>query len=364
MKDYISNNDDDLSEKSENVKIDFVVTFVDDSDPVWQNKRNDFLDEPVDYLNKRFRSWDNLRYWFRCVAKYAPWVHKIYLVTDDQTPEWLNLENEKIVAVNHSDFIPKQYLPVFSANPIETNLHRINGLEECFVFFNDDTFICAPVSPDFFFKNGFPCDYPVESPYGAKDPSFSHILHNDIMLINSKYDRLEVLKKYKNVFYSHSYKAGMKKNLYFSLNRSRSFFGFENLHLPSCMLKSAYYSCWEEFGDELDNTCHNRFRSDDDVNQYVFSYWLYTHGKVSPIDWRKETISIQLNDSNSAKNNVYKAANHIIRQSKKLICLNDANVSDFESTKTIINKAFEIVVPDLCEFEKGYVGVGEHVPEI
>ncbi len=345
-------------ENSREEIIDFVVAYVDDCDPKWQSKRDRYADT-ADKISKRYRSWDNLHYWFRCIAKYAPWVHRIFLLTDDQVPDWLNLDNEKIVTVDHRDFIPEEYLPVFSSHPIELNLHRIKELSEQFVYFNDDVFVTATVKPDLFFKNGLPCEYPAQSPYKAKDPSFSHILYNNIAAINQKYDRIEVLRKYKNLFYSPKNTDGMKKNLFYSFYQGKSFFGFENLHVSSCLLKSAIEACWKEFEYELDNTCRHRFRSEEDVNQYLFTYYLYVNGLFSPSDWKSITKSIQLNDSDSEKNNIAAAAEMIINQKKKVICLNDAAVNDFESTRHTINEALKTVVPDLCEFEKGYIASHE-----
>ena len=111
-----------------------------------------------DTRNVRYRDWDTLKYWFRGVEKYAPWVNKIHFVTYGHLPKFLNTNNPKLNIVNHKDFIPKEYLPTFSANPIELNLHRIKDLSEQFVFFNDDMFVINKVKSTDFFKNGKPRD--------------------------------------------------------------------------------------------------------------------------------------------------------------------------------------------------------------
>ena len=81
------------------------------------------------------------RWWFRAVEKFAPWVNKIHFVTYGHLPKWLNIDNPKLNIAKHSDFIPQKYLPTFSSFPIEVNLHRIKGLAERFVYFNDDMFL-------------------------------------------------------------------------------------------------------------------------------------------------------------------------------------------------------------------------------
>ena len=136
-------------------KIDFVIIWVDGGDIEWQKQRNIYSGkDPEDLADYRFRDWENLKYWFRGVEKFAPWVNNVYFVTCGHYPKWLNLNNPKL---KHEDYIPIEYLPTFSSHTIELNLHRIKGLSENFVYFNDDFFLTKPVSPDFFFKNDLPC---------------------------------------------------------------------------------------------------------------------------------------------------------------------------------------------------------------
>ena len=73
-------------------------------------------------------------------------------------PEWLDTTNPKLHIVNHKDYIPEEFLPTFNANTIELNLHRIEGLADQFVYFNDDMFVTNYVKPAEFFKNGIPRD--------------------------------------------------------------------------------------------------------------------------------------------------------------------------------------------------------------
>ena len=94
--------------------IDFVVTWVDGNDPEWQNTRAKFLGNITSGDNSgenRYRDWDLMRYWFRGVEKFAPWVRKVYFVTCGQKPEWLNAECSKLVLVDHKDYMPEEALP-------------------------------------------------------------------------------------------------------------------------------------------------------------------------------------------------------------------------------------------------------------
>lgn len=151
--------------RNDNCKVDFVIPWVDGADVTWYEKKLKYSGKLSGDENiNRYRDWGTLKYWFRGVEKYAPWVNKVYLITDNQTPEWIDLQCSKLQLINHSDFIPSKNLPTFSSHPIELNMHRISALSEHFVYFNDDCFLTKPVEKSLFFKNDVPCDSPVLSP--------------------------------------------------------------------------------------------------------------------------------------------------------------------------------------------------------
>ncbi len=81
----------------------------------------------------RYRDYGLLRYWFRSVERFAPWVNRMFFVTCGQKPEWLDENNPRLRLVNHADYIPAACLPTFQSNTIELNLHRIPDLSERFV---------------------------------------------------------------------------------------------------------------------------------------------------------------------------------------------------------------------------------------
>ena len=328
--------------------IDFVITYVDGTDPVWQEKRARYqAGGGSDGRMIRYRSWDNLRYWFRSIEKFAPWVHRVFLVTDDQVPDWIDTGCEKLVPVSHKDYIPEEYLPVFSSHPIELNLHRITGLSEQFVYFNDDIFLLRKVEPEQFFSGGLPCDYAIESPYSVYDPVFAHVLANNIIMLNEHYTRSAVLKKQGKKFYSPVYPRGMMQNLMFRSLRRDRFFGFESGHMPNSYLKSTLSAVWEQSGKWLDATCRSRFRSDSDVNQYVFQHYQYVNGLFTPYSWGKTRKLIRLTGEDTAE-----AAGAIRTAAYTMICMNEADDVDFEAVKADVNGAFESLLPEKSSFEK------------
>ena len=129
--------------------IDVVYTWVDGSDPGHAAKRIRLF-PPAGQEHSvgvpLFRDNGELLYSPRSLAKYAPWTRRIHLVTDKQRPDWLR-EHPDIAIVDHGDIIPRQYLPTFNSHIVEAYLHRIPGLAENYIYFNDDFFLTAPAKP-------------------------------------------------------------------------------------------------------------------------------------------------------------------------------------------------------------------------
>ena len=107
-------------------------------------------------FENRYRDWELMRFWFRGIEAFAPWVNRVFFVSNGQKPIWLNTDHPKLRMVTHQDYIPEIYLPTFNSNVIELWLHNIPDLSERFVLFNDDMFLTAPVTPEDFFEDGLP----------------------------------------------------------------------------------------------------------------------------------------------------------------------------------------------------------------
>lgn len=145
------------------MKIDLVYLWVDASDENWLAKKNSALEKVRKKLSassRRSTLWvnhDELRYSLRSTEKFASWINHIFIVTDSQTPKWLNLGNPRITIVDHKEIIPKEKLPLFNSNAIEMFLWKIPNLSEHFLYANDDMFFGKEVQPNFFFdENGNP----------------------------------------------------------------------------------------------------------------------------------------------------------------------------------------------------------------
>lgn len=112
------------------------------------------LSRDEDISASRFEDNEELRYSLRSLERFAPWIRHIYIVTNGQLPYWLNLENPRITIVTHDEiFMNKSHLPSFGSPAIESNLHRIPGLSDKFIYMNDDVMFGKEVWPDDFFTH-------------------------------------------------------------------------------------------------------------------------------------------------------------------------------------------------------------------
>ena len=174
--------------------IDFVLLWVDGNDPAWRAKKARYSPVEASTANvgdERYRDWGLLRYWFRGVEKFAPWVRKVFFVTDDQWPDWLNFNAPKLVRVRHSDFMPPECLPTFCSRAIEVSLVHLADLSEQFVLFNDDMFLCNQVYPEDFFRHGLPVDEATLDPVVATYPlrPVSYAMLNETAVVNRHCER-------------------------------------------------------------------------------------------------------------------------------------------------------------------------------
>lgn len=153
--------------------LDVVFTWCDESDPVFQSdiRRYRTASQSAEAAGSaRFRTYDELRYSLRALDMHAPWIRNVILVTNDQTPHWLDRGAPGVRVVSHRDlFEDHSHLPCFNSLAIEMSLHRIPDLSEWFLYFNDDFFIGNTLSPRAFFSpEGRPLffveNYPLPAP--------------------------------------------------------------------------------------------------------------------------------------------------------------------------------------------------------
>lgn len=338
-----------MKNKKYNFDIDFVIPWVDGSDFEWKKSFNQYCpkekQKSIDITDERYRDYGLLKYWFRGIEKFAPYVRKVHLITNGQIPDWLNTNCKKLNLVKHSDYLPADCLPVFSSHPIEMYMHKIKGLSEHFVYFNDDLFLTDFTTSDFFFKNGLPCDYAISNIQKPVRSVMRNIVLNDLTEINKYFDKKKYFKK--NPFKYINIKYGKMNIRTLACMLWKETTGFQNYHLAQPYLKSTLKDVWDKCPEVLNETIHSRFRDENDVNQWLFRYWQLCKGDFYPINPKKNRKYFEINM------NIKEISDAIKNQKYKEIILNDAECnSDFESRMNAISHAFESILPEKSEFEK------------
>lgn len=107
---------------------------------------------------QRFRNLGTLRPSVMALRQYAPWIRKVFVVTAGEKPCWVDGDAELgIEMISHKQIYPREVwatdLPTHDSNAIESHLHRIPGLAECFIYLNNDQFIGRPVAKQSFFDS-------------------------------------------------------------------------------------------------------------------------------------------------------------------------------------------------------------------
>ena len=332
-----------------NKPIDFVITWVDGNDSKWLEKKKRYANNSLNKESNqiyRYRDWGLLKYWFRCVEKFAPWVNKVYLITDHQTPEWINTDNKKLVLVNHEDYIPSEYLPTFNSEVIELFINRIKGLSSNFVYFNDDMFITDYIDEEFFFVNNIPRDsfiYNAVSVFN-KNSVIEHTILNNLELLSNEFSKKEVNKKNFKKIYNLLYGKYIVRNIL--LRGWKGFTGVYNPHVAISYNKSNFNYLWDKYDDEFRKTASHRYRDKNDINHWIVRYYQLLSGNFIPRGLRRHKYH-SLTDDNS------KFLTKVCKRKYKMICINDNDDSiNFSLVKKQLEDYFEKIVSEKSSFEK------------
>ena len=325
-------------------KIDFVIMWVDGNNIEWQKEKNKYR-APQEISVNRYRDWGFLKYWFRGVEKFAPWVNNIYFITPGYFPDWLNLENEKLKFIDQKEFIPEKYNPTFNANAIDLNLCNISELSENFVYFNDDMFLLKNVKETDFFKNGKPCDEFSETALIATNDVFTNMQFNNMYFANKHYSKQEFKKKHFSKYLNLKY--GFRNNMMtLCLTPWKNFSLINNPHICQSFLKSSFRKFWELEPEIADKTCTFKFRDKECTTQYAVRFLQLLDGNFVP---RKSSFGHYFEITNNNK----KIVKTIKNQKYKCVCLNDSDSNvQFEKAKNEIIEAFERILPNKSSFEK------------
>ncbi|GAB1691976.1 stealth conserved region 3 domain-containing protein [Krasilnikovia sp. M28-CT-15] len=311
--------------------IDVVYTWVDGDDPAWLERKSAVLEKlgrpPVDAAGAaaRFSSRDELRYSLRSLAMFAPWVRKIWLVTDDQVPSWLDTDNERLQVVSHKElFGERGVLPTFNSHAIETQLHHIDGLAEHFLYFNDDVFLGRPVQRSAFFSPNGVANFfmsPTAVPLSPLTDS------DDFNFAAGKNNRALIQEAFGHTL-THAF-----------------------LHTPHPLRVSVMRDIEERFAEAVERTAGNQFRSITDiaVPSSLHHYVGYFTGRSARGSLR--VTYVDLGDATQHP----RLTQILTTRGYDVFCLNDTHhgvVSDAERAQ-VARVFLDNYFPVASEFERG-----------
>ena len=278
-----------------------------------------------------------------------PWINKIFLITCGQVPKFLNIENSRVEVVDHKDFIPEKYLPTFSVNPIEMNMHRIKDLSENFIFFNDDVFPLRPIPEEYYFQNDMVCDEAVENiitttSFGAVSHNTRYAQVNNMFIINKYFKKREVQAAHPEQWFNDCYEEHLERTK--ACEYWYDFPGFYDPHLANAMKKSTLAHLWDIEPKALDACSRNKFRAHTDVTQYLIRYWQICSGEFVPRKTQGKvffpTIKTYMEVVDAINDCAY-----------PMISFNEnCTPEEFVVMKDAINSALLKRFPNKCSFEK------------
>lgn len=291
-------------------EVDAVITWVDGNDPLHKEKRDKYINtekigvEKIGLYGTRFNQVEEVKYCIYSIRKYAKWIRNIYLVTDNQIPEWLTdtaIKELGIKLIDHK-LIFKGYselLPTFNSRSIESLLWRIPDLSNNYIYFNDDFFIIDEVGPeDFFYRDKII----YRGTWKKNWSGFLYSLYKYLatLLANRNFDRGSTIKK-------AALMSGFRKKYFYPA------------HAPYPMKKNMQLEYYKNNPNTLYNNVKYKFRN---VNQYV-SIALFTH-----IAFKKGIgINMGIDDVEyiSLLNDSFKSIKHKVvnleKKKKKFLCI-------------------------------------------
>lgn len=297
--------------------MDLVLPYVNSADTQWQRELLKHTKTAVSSNSSvRFRSWGTLRYLFRSVAKYLPFVDRIVLIVASpaQVPVWVNPNNVRIVY--HKDFIPAKYLPTFNSCTIESFLFNIEGLSEKFIYANDDMFVINPCEESDFFTDNKPnLKFVIHEKYSS-NAIFRNQCRSGLDLITKLLDKPE-------------YDPGYIIRPY---------------HITQSMTSDCLQKVKQLCENDIGNTV-SPLRLPTNVNQYIYAYYQYFTDNYADkiVNYKYYEITDK---------NMKEIRDTVLNSTYKLVCLNDSSkVSLYADARKRILSIFKEKFPDRCSYE-------------
>lgn len=329
------------SPKLQSTNIDAVITWVNGDDPNLKIKRRRTLEKHGDFVSEesiqsrgsnnevelnrtesanniptalsstRFVDNNEIYFCIQSILKYAPWIRRIHVVTDNQKPEFLTpvfCRANNINIVDHKDIFRgyEWALPTFNTRTIESALWRIPGLAPRFISFNDDFMLIASVTPEDFFSG-------------------------DSVILRGKYNRM---KKYGRRQMAVSNYITKKAQEWFGITRtmhllqqmlSAKLAGFEKKyfrvqHIPQPVYKKTLEHFFKEHPDKFKDNIRYRLRNTNQFSAIFLAHHLQI--KSSKAVLLSDSSLLEFNGELDSKIGMRLKSKRLPEGNKKFACFN------------------------------------------
>lgn len=280
--------------------MDAVISYVNCLNEDWKEQYiKQFGDDHYDPL--RYRDYGTIELVIDSIRTYCPDFNKIYIVVQNRS-EVENIQNiDKCIIVTHDQFIPSEYLPTFNSCTIGLFLHNIPGLDEEFVYFNDDIFLMNPVQKKFFFSyDGLPI-------YNMQKLNQNVVYMSTHRRISKNSFDWALQLYLKQLPPLVRFKCKMKYKTLFLVSK----------HIPIPFKKSWNKNIYESLKDQIHNSITTA-RSTDNINTFVYiSYSLLCLNAINRTDNQYKYLKTTTSPSN--------IQNVLSKCSVPVVCINDTN---------------------------------------
>ena len=264
----------------------------------------------------RFRPFGTLRYAFRSVAKNMPFIDRIVLIvsTESQVPVWVNRAAVKVIT--HEEFMPAGHRPTFNSSAIESDMWRISGMSDLFVYGNDDFFALRPMRADDFFDGYLPRLQFEESDFHIQN-LFRRCCKNGMDMVADA--------------------VGSPRTDFFTLLKPQHCMkGISDIHM-----KEVGQLCSDQIERTITVTRHRW-----NVTGYIYHYYAYYTGEYAPADPSYTYIRIS---------NDYEKVKQLIDDPQAdMLCINDAGDLDaahYDAACAAVIHSFDRLFPERCQYE-------------
>lgn len=293
--------------------VDLVVPFVNPNDQEWQQLYK--YCSGISEIGERFRDFSVLKFMFRSINRYAPFIRLVHLIlaSESQIPNWLNTKNSRLNIVYHKNFIPEKYLPTFNSNTIEMFLSNIQNVSEHFLYGNDDLLFMKRVDvSDFFTEEGLP-KIAYTSRYKQNPSGFLSTCKRSWLLIEEVYGRDKVEME---------------------MGPEGQIPAFIKQHHGSAVprLMSSERECFLRFNNEIIQSLTMFRNMETNLNQYIFGNYLLATGNAvrDNADEAGTYYSKELNNLDDIEN-----------CTARMACINDTKEMTIDDYIQVVNKLYK-----------------------